>query len=104
MHVDDLADACWTLLNRAKGGELLNVGTGEDVSIAEFSQIVADAVGFDGQMEFDTSKPDGTPRKLLAVERIHSYGWKHKIELKAGIARTYDWFVDALDRGIIREH
>ncbi len=104
MHVDDLADACWTLLNKAKGGELLNVGTGKDVSIAEFSQIVADAVGFDGQIEFDTSKPDGTPRKLLAVERIHSYGWKHKIELKAGIARTYDWFIDALDRGIIREH
>lgn len=104
MHVDDLADACWTLLNKVEGGELLNVGTGEDVSIAEFSQIVADTVGFDGQIEFDTSKPDGTPRKLLAVERIHSYGWKHKIELKAGIARTYDWFVDALDRGIIREH
>ncbi len=104
MHVDDLADAYWTLLNKAKGGELLNVGTGKDVSIAEFSQIVADAVGFDGQIEFDTSKPDGTPRKLLAVERIHSYGWKHKIELKAGIARTYDWFIDALDRGIIREH
>ncbi len=104
MHVDDLADACWTLLNKAEGGELLNVGTGEDVSIAEFAQIVADTVRFDGQIEFDTSKPDGTSRKLLNVERIHRYGWKHKIELKAGIARTYDWFVDALDRGIVREH
>ncbi len=102
MHVDDLSDACWSLLEKASGGELINVGTGIDVSISEFARIVADAVGFAGEIEFDMTKPDGTPRKLLKVDRIHEHGWKHKIGLKEGIASTYDWFVDALVRGNIR--
>lgn len=104
MHVDDLADACWTLIDKAAGGELLNVGTGQDVKISEFAAIVAQAVGYDGEIEFDLSKPDGTPRKLLDVSRIHSYGWRHSIELELGIAETYKWYVEALSRGEIREH
>ncbi len=104
MHVDDLAAACWKLLGEVNGGELLNVGTGHDVSIAEFAEIIAQAVGYSGDIEFDTSKPDGTPRKLLNVERIHDLGWRHKIELNEGISETYKWFIDALKRGAVREY
>jgi GDP-L-fucose synthase len=103
MHVDDLADACWKLLGKVNVGELLNVGTGHDVTIAEFAEIVARVIGYSGKIEFDTSKPDGAPRKLLSVERIHSYGWRHKIQLEQGLVSTYKWFVEALDRGQIRE-
>lgn len=104
MHVDDLAAACWKLLGKVNGGELLNVGIGHDVSIAEFAGIIAQSVGYSGDIEFDTSKPDGTPRKLLNVERIHDLGWRHKIELNEGISETYKWFIDALKRGAVREY
>lgn len=103
MHVDDLANACWTLLDKAKGGELLNVGTGQDIKISDFAAIVAKLVGYEGDLDFDVSKPDGTPRKLLDVSRIHSYGWSHSIELESGIAATYEWYVEALSRGEVRE-
>ena len=71
MHVDDLARACWVLLDKVKGGELLNVGTGEDQTISEFAHLMAKTVGYEGEIEFETSRPDGTPRKLLDVSRIH---------------------------------
>lgn len=103
MHVDDLADACWTLMEKANGGDLINVGTGQDIAIADFATLVAKTVGYKGELVFDTGMPDGTPRKWLNVERIHSYGWSHKIELEQGLASTYKWFVDALNRGEIRE-
>lgn len=103
MHVDDLANASWSLLGKAKGGELLNVGTGEDISIAEFARLVAKTVGFAGQISFDSSKPDGTPRKLLNVDRIHTYGWSHKIQLENGLAETYAWFTSAYVSGGLRE-
>ena len=99
MHVDDMARACWYMLDQEVGGELINIGTGEDVTIAEFAALMAKVVGFEGQIVYDTSKPDGTPRKLLDVSKAHSYGWKHQIELEDGLRQTYAWFVDALAKG-----
>lgn len=103
MHVDDLAQACWQLMSIARGGDLINVGTGEDIAIADFARLVADTVGYKGELEFDVSKPDGTPRKLLDVSRIHEYGWRHKIELEEGLDSTYAWFNQALEKGELRE-
>jgi len=102
MHADDLACACWNLLDMDIGGNLLNVGTGEDLEIAEFARLMARTVGFQGAIRFDTSRPDGTPRKLLDVEKIHSFGWRHQIGLEEGLQSTYDWYVDALRRGEVR--
>jgi GDP-L-fucose synthase len=103
MHVDDLAQACWRLMSIARGGDLINVGTGEDIAIADFARLVADTVGYKGELEFDVSKPDGTPRKLLDISRIHEYGWRHKIKLEAGLDSTYAWFNQALEKGELRE-
>ena len=102
MHVDDMARACWHMLDQNAGGELINVGTGEDLQIAEFAELMAKVVGYTGKIVYDTSKPDGTPRKLLDVSKIHSYGWKHQIELEDGLKRTYAWFQDALRKGEVR--
>jgi GDP-L-fucose synthase len=102
MHVDDMAAACWYMLDQNVGGELINIGTGVDVEISEFAQLMAETVGYEGRIVYDTSKPDGTPRKLLDVSKAHSYGWKHRIELKDGLKQTYDWFLDALAKGEVR--
>jgi GDP-L-fucose synthase len=102
LHVDDLAMACWTLLGRRMEGNLLNVGTGEDIKISEFARLMAEVVGYTGELKFDTSRPDGTPRKLLDVSKIHKYGWEHQIRLQDGLRRTYEWYVDALERGEVR--
>jgi GDP-L-fucose synthase len=96
LHVDDLAAAaCFVMENYEGGeplGELLNVGIGEDLSIAELADMVARIVGYSGEVRFDPSRPDGTPRKLLDVSRIHSLGWRARISLEDGIAATYDWY------------
>ena len=102
MHVDDMARACWYMLDQEVGGELINIGTGEDVTIAEFAELMAKVVGYEGKLVYDTSKPDGTPRKLLDVSKAHSYGWKHQIELEDGLRQTYAWFIDALAKGEVR--
>lgn len=102
MHVDDLANACWHMLDQDVGGQLINIGTGKDISIVEFAKLVAQIVGFKGEIVFDTTKPDGTPRKLLDVTRANSLGWRHQIELEDGLSRTYEWFVSALRTGEIR--
>jgi GDP-L-fucose synthase len=102
MHVDDLAQACWFLLDKNIGGELINVGTGQDIELSKFAQLMARVVGFQGKIVYDTVKPDGTPRKLLDVSKINSYGWRYRIELEDGIKQTYDWFVQALQRGEVR--
>lgn len=93
LHVDDMAAAAVFLMEHYDDPEIINVGTGQDVTIKELAHLVADAVGFEGSLIFDTSKPDGTPRKLLDVSRLHDRGWHHKIELRDGIRATYDWFL-----------
>ena len=102
LYVDDMAQACWFMLGKTNGGELLNVGTGADVTIKEFAQEMADCVGFKGELHFDLSKPDGSPRKLLNVDKIHSLGWKHNVDLGTGLKMTYEWFKSALGRGEVR--
>jgi GDP-L-fucose synthase len=93
LHVDDLAAACLHLIDHYDDARHINVGTGEDVTIKELAAMVAAAVGYDGEVVWDTGKPDGTPRKLLDVSRIQSLGWKPQISLKDGIRTTYEWFV-----------
>jgi GDP-L-fucose synthase len=97
LHVDDLASAAVHLMENYSDKEIVNVGTGEDIAIADLARLVADVVGFEGNLRFDTSKPDGTPRKLLDVSRLHSLGWHHEISLRAGIQSTYEWFLHNLD-------
>lgn len=93
LHVDDLADACVFLMQNYSDDLHLNVGTGEDLPIADLAEIVRRVVHPEATLEFDTSKPDGTPRKQLDVTRLHRLGWKHAIELEDGIASTYEWFL-----------
>jgi GDP-L-fucose synthase len=93
LHVDDLADACVFLMNTYDGNEILNIGTGEDISIKELAKLIKKTVGFEGEITSDTTKSDGTPRKLLDVSRLHSLGWKHKTNLEDGIKITYKWFL-----------
>ena len=94
LHVDDLADAAITLMRTYSGAEIVNVGTGEDISIHDLAMLVRDVVGFEGALVQDTSKPDGTPRKLLDVSRLTSLGWRARISLRDGITQTYRWFLD----------
>ncbi|MET0383082.1 MAG: GDP-L-fucose synthase [Burkholderiaceae bacterium] len=89
LYVDDLADACVHLMERGYDGPLINIGTGADVTIRELAETVMDVVGFSGRIVFDAGKPDGTPRKLLDVGRLRAQGWKHRVELKQGIALAY---------------
>ena len=93
LHVDDLADACLFLMERWDEDQHINVGTGEDLTIKELALMVRDVVHPGAKLVFDASKPDGTPRKLLDVSRIHALGWRHKIALKDGIESTYRWFL-----------
>ncbi len=94
LHVDDLADAAVFLMERYDGEEIVNVGVGEDVTIAELAEIVRDVVGYEGAIEWDTTKPDGTPRKLLDVSRLHALGWRARIGLREGIEQTYRWYCE----------
>ena len=93
LHVDDLAQACLMLLNNYDSHETINVGWGEDLPIKELAETVADVVGFEGEIEWDTSKPDGMPRKLLDTSRINALGWKPTITLRDGLTSTYEWYV-----------
>ena len=91
LYVDDLAEACLFLMNSYNGIETINIGTGEDISIKQLAETIQEIVGFKGELVFDLSKPDGTPRKLLDVTKINTLGWKHKTILKEGIIKTIDW-------------
>lgn len=92
LHVDDLADACIFLMNNYGESEMINVGSGDDISVRELAQVVKDATGFKGNIVFDESKPDGMLRKLLDVSRMKKLGWSPKISLKEGIRQTYQWY------------
>jgi GDP-L-fucose synthase len=93
LHVDDLASACLFLLEKYDSPEIINVGCGEDISIRELAELICDVVGFEGQLAWDDTKPDGTPRKLLDVTRLQNLGWRPTIPLRDGIAQTYEWFL-----------
>jgi len=88
LNADDLADACYFLMQNYNSPEIVNIGTGEDISIKDLALLIKDVVQYEGELKFDTSKPDGTPRKLLDVSKLHSLGWKHSIELREGIQKT----------------
>jgi GDP-L-fucose synthase len=101
LYVDDLADAIYFLMNKIDAKDIyeqgithLNIGTGEDLTIAELAELIKNIVGFEGELVYDTSKPDGTPRKLLDVTRIHNLGWKHRTILEEGIKKAYEWFLE----------
>lgn len=96
LHVDDLADACLHLIDGYSGNEPVNIGIGKDISIGELATLVRDVVGYGGEIVYDTTKPDGTPRKLLDVSRLESLGWRASIPLRDGIEQTYEWFVRTL--------
>ncbi len=92
LHVNDLADACFYLLQNYHDELFVNIGTGTDLTIKALAELIQDIVGFEGELNWDTSKPDGTPRKLMDVSRLHNMGWKHKIELREGITEVYEAF------------
>jgi GDP-L-fucose synthase len=94
LHVDDLADAIVYLMKNYEDPAIVNIGTGEDIEILELAKMIKKIVGFKGEIKKDLSKPDGTPRKLLDVSRLHNLGWKHQIALEEGIKKTYAWFLE----------
>jgi GDP-L-fucose synthase len=97
LHVDDLAEAVLLLLNSYKDNEPVNIGVGEDLSIMELSSLIQDVVGFKGEVYWDQTKPNGTPRKLLDISKLKNLGWSPKINLVKGVTSTYDWFVSEFD-------
>ena len=100
MHVDDLARACVMLMEQAYNGPFLNIGTGQDLTIRELAEEVINVIGFQGDLQLDSSKPDGTPQKLLDVSKAHALGWKAQIELRPGIANAYSWFLEHIAPGL----
>ncbi|WP_026104936.1 GDP-L-fucose synthase [Halalkalibacterium ligniniphilum] len=97
LHADDLANACVYLMNTYHGNEFVNIGTGTDITIKELALTIKEVVGFEGELTFDESKPDGTPRKLLDVSTLKKLGWKATIDLKTGIQQTYAWFLNSYE-------
>lgn len=95
LHVDDLADAAVFLMQNYNDGQIINVGTGQDISIDELATLIARIVGFSGRIDHDLSRPDGTPRKLLDVSRLHSLGWRETIGLEEGLRQTYRWYTES---------
>jgi len=100
LHVDDLAEACLFAMENVDAGALLNVGVGQDLSIAELASMIAEIVGYSGELVYDASKPDGTPRKLLDVSRLQALGWRAKIGLREGIEQTYAWYLKNQASGV----
>lgn len=94
LYSDDLADACVFLMNHYNDDEIVNIGVGEDVTIRELAETIKTVVGFEGELTFDTSKPDGTPRKLVDTSKINELGWSAKVELREGVKRAYDWYLE----------
>ncbi len=96
LHVDDLAEACFICMRDYNQSDIINIGTGEDVTIKQLAETIANVVGFDGEIQWDTSKPNGTPRKVLNVDKIKSLGWEPKISLEEGIKSTYEYYKNEL--------
>jgi len=97
LFADDLADACVHLMENYDGADIVNIGTGEDISIKELAEAIKSLTGFEGEIVWNTSQPDGTPRKLLDVSSLHSLGWKHSTSLQEGLQKTYKNYIDQLE-------
>lgn len=102
LYVDDLADACAFLMDHYEDPSPINVGVGEDISVGELAQLVGRVVGYSGEIQFDSTQPDGAPRKLLDVTRLSALGWKASTQLETGLARTYEWYVSSKRQGVAR--
>ena len=102
MHVDDLAGACWYFLDKNVRGELINIGTSEEISIRNFAQLMSKIVGYSGEILFNAIKPEGINRKVLDTSKATKFGWKSKIDLTSGLESTYEWFQRALQKGEVR--
>lgn len=100
LHVDDLADACLFIIRRFEEDEMINIGVGKDITIEELAIMIKEVIGFKGDIRFDPSKPDGTPRKLLDVTRLETLGWRSKISLREGIKDTHRWYMDHVRRAV----
>ena len=92
LYIDDLAEACYTCMQKYDSEEIINVGSGVDVTIKELTEMIADVVGYTGKIVWDTSKPNGTPRKVLNVDKIKSLGWEPTLDLKEGLRKTFEWY------------
>ncbi|MBR2275552.1 MAG: GDP-L-fucose synthase, partial [Lachnospiraceae bacterium] len=97
LYVDDMADACVFLLENYSGEQHVNIGTGKELTIRELAELIKKTVGFEGEIVWDSGKPDGTPRKLTDVTKLHGLGWTHKVELSEGVQLAYDWFKENID-------
>ena len=97
LHVDDLAEALYICMEKYDDEEIINIGTGEDVTIKELAETIIDVTGYENDYEWDTSKPNGTPRKVLNVDKMKALGWEPKISLREGIESTYEWYKNNLD-------
>nr|MCR4727746.1 NAD-dependent epimerase/dehydratase family protein [Lachnospiraceae bacterium] len=98
LYVDDMADACVFLLEKYSGEQHVNIGTGVEVTIRELAETVKRIVGFEGEIIWNSDMPDGTPRKLTDVTRLHALGWHHKVDLEEGVRLAYNWFTENIDR------
>ena len=98
LYIDDLAEACYTCMDKYDSDEIINVGSGVDVTIKELTGLIADVVGYTGKIVWDTSKPNGTPRKVLNVDKIKSLGWEPTLDLKEGLQKTFEWYKENHDR------
>jgi GDP-L-fucose synthase len=98
LHVDDLADACFFLMENYNSSEIINIGAGEDIQISELAALIKEVIGYEGEMRFNRDMPDGTPRKLLDVSRLNSLGWKPSISFREGLVATYKWYLENQDR------
>lgn len=96
LFADDLADACIFLMNNYNDSEIINIGTGIDITIKDLAEMIKGIVGYNGRIRWDNTKPDGTPRKLLDVSKVHKLGWRHKVSLEDGISRTYNWYLNTV--------
>lgn len=94
LYSEDMADACIYLMENYEGNDFFNIGTGKEITIKGLAELIKEVVGYDGEIVWDSSKPDGTPRKLLDVSRLESQGWKYKMELKDGVKEAYEWYLE----------
>ena len=98
LYIDDMAEACYACMENYSDPEIINIGTGYDISIKELTEVIAKVVGYNGDIKWDTTKPNGTPRKVMNVDKLLGLGWKPKVDIVEGLTKTYEWFKENYDR------